>query len=273
MPSRDHYRSIALANAEAFDLGLYEAVDGTIVDIAETLTAMAKRTQLIDGPPQLPDPLPQFTTRLTLAAEDTLSGLERVAAESASPVCGLNFASARSPGGGYLRGGNAQEESLCRATTLYPAIAAQSGFYKANKDWPNAIYSDAMLYSPDVLVIRDRHELLRRDPFPVGIVTAAAPNKKALIEAALAAKLGPQVDQALSRRVDRILRIALSQGHRAMVLGAWGCGVFGNDPDQVAGMFADALSGTFKGCFERVHVAVPGAKGDKTLTAFRRHFG
>ncbi|MGI3185261.1 TIGR02452 family protein [Nioella aestuarii] len=272
MASRDHYRSIARANSEAFDLGLYEAVDGTIVDIAETLKTAARRTQLVDRPPLLPDPLPQYTTRMTLSVEDTLSGLECVTAEIASPVCGLNFASARSPGGGYLRGGSAQEESLCRATTLYPAIAAQEGFYKANKAWPNAIYSDAMLYSPDVLVIRDRHELLRPDPFPVGIVTAAAPNKKALIEAGMEAKLGQEVDLALSRRVDCILRIALAQGHRAIVLGAWGCGVFGNDADQVAGLFADALSGPFRGCFERVHFAVPGDENDKTLIAFRRHF-
>lgn len=273
MSSRDHYRSIALANAEAFNLGLYESMDGKIVDMTEALRAMAAGTQVVDGPSPLPDPLPQFKTRITLSSEDTLRGLERVAGESASSVCGLNFASARSPGGGYLRGGSAQEESLCRATTLYAAIAAQAGFYQENKAWPNAIYSDAIIYSPDVLVIRDRHELLRPDPFPVGIVTAPAPNKKALIEAGLAARLGQEVDQALSRRVDRILRIALAQGHRAIVLGAWGCGVFGNDPDQVAGLFADALSGPFRGCFERVHFAVPGAESDQTLIAFRRHFG
>lgn len=273
MSSRDRYRTIADENAEAFELGLYEALDGTVVDISAALRMMIGATEVIEHLPALSEPLPRFQTRITLAAEDTLSGLERVAQEAETPACGLNFASARSPGGGYLRGGNAQEESLCRATTLYPALAVQTGFYAANKAWPNAIYSDAMIYSPDVLVIRDRHEQLRPDPFRVGIVTAPAPNRNALAEAGLAGKLGQELDSALSRRVDRILRIALARGHQAIVLGAWGCGVFGNDPCQVAGFFADALFGPFSGCFERVHFAIPGAENDENLIAFRRHFG
>lgn len=273
MASRDGFRTLAEENQEIFDLGLYEASDGTIVDIAHDMTAMMAGTHVVDAPMAMAERRTAVSRWLSLAAETTLAGVERVFAKGASSICVLNFASARSPGGGYLRGGNAQEEALCRATTLYPALAAQVAFYAANKAWPNAIYSDALIYSPSVRLIRDDRGSLRPDPLPLSVISAPAPNISALADQGLADRLQGDVARSLARRVQRILAVAHAQDHDALVLGAWGCGVFGNAPQDVAGLFARALCGPFNGCFRHVHFAVPGQGDDPNLIAFRDQFG
>jgi uncharacterized protein (TIGR02452 family) len=162
---------------------------------------------------------------------------------------------------------------LCRATTLYPSLEKQAAFYARNKAWPNAVYLDDLIYSPHVLLIRDDHGRLRPDPVQIGVVTAPAPNLSALAEQGLSDRVRGEVDRALARRVERILGAAQSRGHDALVLGAWGCGVFGNAPGQVAALFEAALSGPFEGAFQRVHFAVPGRADDPNLTAFVETFG
>jgi len=273
MASRDDLRALAAENHEIFDLGLYEAPDGTVVDIEDALIAMMAQTRVIDMSAETTDGRYPGQTRISLASETTVAGIDRLSVEGEFSVCVLNFASARSPGGGYLRGGNAQEEALCRATTLYPALAAQAAYYHLNKGWPTAIYSDALIYSPNVLLIRDEHGTLRPDPVPMAVITAPAPNVRALAETGLSEKLGSDVAASLALRVERILATACAYGHDSVVLGAWGCGVFGNPPDLVAGLFSDALSGPFEGCFKRVHFAVPGRDGDPNQTVFTARFG
>lgn len=272
MSLRDRFRAIAIESQSAVDLGLYEAADGTVVDLSADLQAMFSGTRIVDGIPELPAVPSKTETRISFFAEDTLAAVDRLEAEGSGTVCVLNFASARSPGGGYLRGGNAQEEALCRATTLYPALARQTAFYVANRDWPNAVYADALIYSPNVLVIRDKHGQFRPDPIRIAVVTSPAPNRKALAEAGLDRPLQQDADDALSHRVALILATALWQGHSSIVLGAWGCGVFGNPPDLVADLFAKALSGPFRDCFRRVHFAVPGGTSDPNRIAFQKRF-
>ncbi len=77
----------------------------------------------------------------------------------------------------------------------------------------------------------------------------------------------------MEERVIRVLAIAAAHGHAALVLGAWGCGVFGNDPDEVAGLFRDALDGPFRGAFTRVVFAILDyAAGEPMIGPFRRAF-
>lgn len=151
------------------------------------------------------------------------------------PAC-LNFASARHPGGGFQSGAQAQEESLARGSGLYPCLLAAPGFY-ARTD--SLLYADRVIYSPAVPVFRgDRDELLPSS-YPVSFLTAAAPNRAAIARSQ--PDLLPEVPATLHRRARRVLAVAAAHGHRTLVLGAWGCGVFGNDPALVASVFAGAL--------------------------------
>uniref|UniRef100_A0A0G4HP38 Microbial-type PARG catalytic domain-containing protein n=1 Tax=Chromera velia CCMP2878 TaxID=1169474 RepID=A0A0G4HP38_9ALVE len=167
----------------------------------------------------------------------------------------LNFASAKNPGGGFLNGSLAQEESLALCSGLYFCIK-DSGMHAHNAAIkPNdGVYSHLMVYSPKVPVLRDDQTLeLLDSPFQVSFLTAPAVN------AGHARKHGyseSQILEIMEDRMGRVLAIAAAKGHRHLVLGAWGCGVFGNSPEDIAALFRAALSGRFRGVFETIVFAV-----------------
>ena len=92
--------------------------------------------------------------------ESTVACIHRIALAGVAP-CALNFASAKNPGGGWLRGAQAQEEALCRASYLYSCIKGSPVHQLAKADSNNALYHDVAIFSPDVPVIKtDAGELL-----------------------------------------------------------------------------------------------------------------
>ena len=98
-------------------------------------------------------------------------------------------------------------------------------------------YTDNVIYSPKVPFFRDEHNLFLDQPFLVSIISAPAPNLNGVRPEGLAARLtGIMRERAL-----RILGIAAAHGHKNIILGAWGCGAFGNDPQMVAGVFKLAM--------------------------------
>jgi uncharacterized protein (TIGR02452 family) len=211
------------------------------------------------------DPLPPCrpgAMAVEVTDESTLAAARRLGGD----VAALVFASARKPGGGFLNGAQAQEESIARSSALYSSLLSAGEFYAHHRAHPELIYSDRVIYSPRVPVFRDDRGELIDEPYLVSFLTAAAPNR--------AAMMGNQpehldaVPGVLARRARRILAIAAAHGHRRLVLGAWGCGVFGHDPATVAGIFAGAMAD----CpwFDRVTFAVlDRAAGTPTLAAFR----
>jgi uncharacterized protein (TIGR02452 family) len=185
----------------------------------------------------------------------------------------LNFASARNPGGGYLNGAQAQEEALCRGSALYTCVREASDFYAAHRADPSPFYSDRVILSPGVPVFRDDRGRLLDVPYEAGFLTAAAPN------AGVIARRSPdgteRIAAALGVRAERVLEVAAAGGHRQLVLGAWGCGVFRNEPADVARAFAAALldGGRFAGWFDRVVFAVLDRREDSpTRAAFAEVF-
>jgi uncharacterized protein (TIGR02452 family) len=184
----------------------------------------------------------------------------------------LNFANAHHPGGGFLIGARAQEEALCRASTLYASISSEKAreMYRYNNTHPGAVESDYMLLSPEVCVFRDIGcEPLER-PFRTAVLTAPAPNRRG---AALFASEA-RIRETFLRRIRIILRVAVDRGYRNLVLGAWGCGAFGNDPGMVAECFRTALAGDgFGRAFDTVVFAVYGKPDGPNLQAFRGVFG
>ncbi len=170
-------------------------------------------------------------------------------------VC-LNFASAKNPGGGFLSGSQAQEESLARATGLYACINGVREYYDTNRECGTCLYTDHMIYSPDVPAFRDDRDELLSAPYSVSIITAPAVNAGAL------AKSQPdqieKIANTMIHRIEKVLALAVAHGHRSIVLGAWGCGVFKNDPRNVAEWFHDRLCTqvTLRYAFDRVIFAI-----------------
>lgn len=187
----------------------------------------------------------------TFAASRTLTeaGAERV-------IC-LNFASAKNPGGGFLGGSQAQEEALARASGLYPCLSANFAYYQFNRSLGGSVYSNHMIYSPDVPVFRDDKDDLMDEIHLVSIITAPAVNVGAL--PASQRKNKQLISDHMLERTEHVLALALTEGYTHLVLGAWGCGVFRNDPRHVAGYFKHFLApeGKYARAFEQVVFAVP----------------
>ena len=272
MTKRDDFRAIANENLEIFRAGQYVAINGETQDIQTSLERSIALTVEVDDVQETDPPMSNFRPEISFAAEDTLSGVHRLHAEGFENIAVLNFASARSPGGGFLRGANAQEESICRATTLFAALRQQSNFYDRNKAWPNSLYSDVVLYSPKVVVFRDIYGNCIPECFTIGVISAPAPNRKALADAGDLPRLLPKLDAALAWRVDLILEAARRHNRQNLILGAWGCGVFGNSPKQVAQAFAHALAKDSARQFQRVHFAIPHDETNDIGHQFKKKF-
>lgn len=218
------------------------------------------------------------STLVELTGETTLQACLRLAAEAASDADGrplaLNFASAKNPGGGFLGGSLAQEESLAVSSALYATLledGPQQHYYRPHRDRtrPNTgVYSHAMVYSPNVPVFRDDCTL-RLLPEPVCCCFLTAP----AVNAGVALARGVDeatVRQLMAERIRRVLALALIKGHHTLVLGAWGCGVFRNSPPMIAELFRDELNAIPSGAarrLRRVVFAIPNPDGP-TARAF-----
>ncbi|CAF1370161.1 unnamed protein product [Rotaria sordida] len=169
----------------------------------------------------------------------------------------LNFASAKNPGGGFRTGACAQEESLARSSSLYPALTQPrclTGYYDYNRHGERGIYSHRMIYSPRVTIFKDDNGELLSSPYHVSIVTVPAPNAGVMRDA-------EEIQDAMKERVKRLLYVFEANKHDTLVLGAFGCGVFKNNPLDVAIIFRKHLqSAKFKNSFKRIIFAVLNAK-------------
>src|SRR5262249_7111087 len=96
-------------------------------------------------------------------------------------------------------------------------------------------------------------ELLEQ-PYLCSFLTSPAVNAKVVLERDRSRR--PAIREAMRERIERVLTIAAVQGHEALVLGAWGCGVFGNDATEIAHLFRTALWGPFRGVFAIVIFAI-----------------
>ncbi|MFO0612131.1 MAG: TIGR02452 family protein [Polyangiaceae bacterium] len=255
--------------------GSYVAPSGAVVDVRSAIDAAVAGTRLFR--PEDVDALPatfhgDATLRVEVTGETTAEAARRlVAVEGEAEVMALNFASAKNPGGGFLRGAKAQEEDLARCSALYTCQITQRGYYEANRASGSMLYTDHMIHSPAVPFFRDERLVLLEAPFHVSILTAPAPNAGE----ARGREEASRVAEVLDARAGKVLAVAAHRGHRTLVLGAWGCGVFRNDPAQVAAIFDRWLaSDRFRGAFGRVVFAVyDRSKSQENRRAFQRRFG
>jgi uncharacterized protein (TIGR02452 family) len=163
----------------------------------------------------------------------------------------LNFASATNPGGGVEKGASAQEECLCRVSTLYPCLTDQKmrdSFYTPHRKHGNALHNDDIIYTPKVLIIKDDDHNMLATPFLVDVISCAAPNLREKPNNAYNSGDGNKVqisDNELlalhEKRARKIFASAIANGVEVLILGAFGCGAFQNDPHIVAQAYKNVL--------------------------------
>ena len=181
----------------------------------------------------------------------------------------LNFASATNPGGGVKNGSSAQEESLCRCSTLYPTLNRPwlwDKYYSVNRAARNVLHTDACIYSPNVIICKTDDSIPKRlspDHFvTVDVITCAAPNLRKVPGNCHNPEVGESVmltPQELYRihlqRAKHILHVAAYNEVDSLVLGAFGCGAFANDPNIVAQAYHAAIE-EYNGRFSEIEFAI-----------------
>ena len=175
-----------------------------------------------------------------------LRSLEAAAeyADKGQHICVLNFASWTNPGGGVEKGSSAQEEALCRVSTLYPCLNDRrmwSLYYTPHRAMRNPLHNDDIIFTPNVQVIKDDDFQPLTTPFSVDIITCAAPNLREDPTNPYNPSDGEKVrisrENLLAlhkQRGKHILDVAAVHQVDVLILGAFGCGAFRNDPAVVA---------------------------------------
>ena len=167
-----------------------------------------------------------------------------------------NFASATNPGGGVIHGSRAQEEALCRCSTLYPALNTKENwrrYYDFHRKRNDSIYTDACIFTPNVIICKSDVDLPQRLPrenwVTVDVMTCAAPNLRYfdLSDAELL-----KIHEMRGRHM---LTILAHHGAEIFVTGAFGCGAFANNPEVVAQAYKNILP-DFDGCFKEIVFAI-----------------
>jgi uncharacterized protein (TIGR02452 family) len=248
--ARQGREAVAIATA-----GEYTAPSRRRIDIRCDVAAAvaASRDYLPDAAVPAPQGSSASRPRISVVNGTSLASARALAARGKAPLV-LNFASAKHPGGGFLNGARAQEESLARSSALYGCIE-KSGMYAHHRASGDCLYSDWMIYSSGVPVFRDDDsgELLE-EPYLAAFLTAPAPNAGVVLQRDPSRR--DEVNMVMAARASRALAICAAERHRYLVLGAWGCGVFGNDAGVVARAFGAELDAAYAGAFDEVVFAV-----------------
>ncbi|KAK0451944.1 hypothetical protein EV421DRAFT_2076023 [Armillaria borealis] len=227
------------------------------VESAQLLTPEpldTKRTELKHAAPCI----------IRVVAKDTLDAAhDMLNSRPCAKVGILSMASELRPGGGFLSGANSQEESLCMRTTLYPSLS--ESFYR--------LPELGCVYTPDVCVFRRQN-----DEYGYSMDTTRPGEWWFVDVISSAAVRGPEIDDntggyaydadrdLMREKIKVVLRAAVAQNCRRLVLGAFGCGAFGNPPREVAQLFRRVLLGRqgrnseFAGCFDEVTFGILGGR-------------
>ena len=177
----------------------------------------------------------------------------------------LNFASAIHPGGGYIRGANAQEECLCRSSTLYNVLEKfTDSFYVPNRKLDTR-YLDDMFYTPNVIFFKDDFGNVLFEQRRINVITAAAPNNRTRWIN------DSDLREIFLRRIEMVFSVAAKHGQKNIILGAWGCGAFGCDPEIVSKTFKEVLDTPVAKSFDNIVFAVLDTHDEKLVNIFRKN--
>jgi len=172
----------------------------------------------------------------------------------------LNMASRSNPNGGYQTGAAAQEENLTRRTNLFQCLDDPYQ-NNAGKKWSYPLPEFGGVYSPGVCVFRraeSKGYAFMTQPDYLAIISVWAykdpPTESNPSTGEL--RLSGNIIRHFKKKMTAILNIALDNGHDSVVLGAFGCGAYGNPPNHIALLFKEVIMGDFKGCFSHILFAI-----------------
>ena len=197
-------------------------------------------------------------SQLVVSHKRTFEAAQNYAVQG-KKVCALNFANSFNPGGGVTLGATAQEESLCRVSTLYPALEDKKmmkEFYIPHREKCNHLNNDDIIYTPDVIVFKTDSYLpiimSKNQWFNVNVITCAAPD---LSSYDLNNISEAQLTAIHVQRAKRIIETAIYFGNEVLIMGAFGCGAFFNNPRIVANAYKKVLP-NYVHAFECIEFAI-----------------
>ena len=244
----DAAAALGRSAVEAVDVGFYVTENRQRVVLRDSVRDACAAKLSIRGNAVLRENKQTAFSETTIqVTNETTLGASRRLVESGSCPLALNFANGIHPGGGFLGGARAQEEVLCRSSALYQTLVGDP-MYQDHRKRGQADSTDWVIYSPQVPVFRRDNGTELQQPWLLNFITCAAP---------FAPDIGqPKSGDLLHKRIHRILSVARAYEHAVLVLGAWGCGAFGNDPDRTAKDFRHALEEDFPGVFSDIVFAI-----------------
>ena len=214
--------------------------------------------------------------------------LEAAADYADRQVCVLNFASVSNPGGGVAKGSSAQEEAICRCSTLYENLTEKTmwaKFYAPHRKERNPLHNDDCIYTPEVVVFKTDTAYPRLLPeekwYTVNVLTCAAPNLRTRPSNGMNSGDGDKpvrISQAElkrlhEKRMREVLDIAAAEGNEVVILGAFGCGAFCNPPGVVAATMKTVVE-EYRYQFQTIEFAVYcSPRDDENYRVFQRALG
>ncbi len=263
--SRGRAAALGKSAAEVSDQGYYVNTSGEKVDLSLDIEKACNGKKSISPNSPLPEcKKTRFpSTRVQVANETTLSASQRLI-KSGLRTLALNFANGICPGGGFRTGARAQEEVLCRSSALFKTLLDDPMYeFHRNRDRPDS--TDWVIYSPLVPIFRTDSGSTLDLAWRLSFITCAAPYAPTIGQ--------PESGDLLKQRIHRVLAVAEALGYSALVMGAWGCGAYGNAPHRTASDFRLALENDFKGAFSKIIFAITDWSDDRRfLGPFRDRF-
>lgn len=259
--------AIAEDTVKCIEQGYYTNTNGQQIDLSPAIQHAVTNTKTFSS-----DDLETIVNNLSLQefSGECVIEVKRLSsfeagqqlAEQFGKVLCLNFASAKNPGGGFLSGAQAQEEALTRSSALYVCLKDQDAYYLTNRKCGTTLYTDTMILSPDVPFFKDDNGTPLNHWFPLSILTAPAVNEGAIRQNE--PENINRIESVMLRRTEKLLALAHRNGYTHLLLGAWGCGVFRNNPEAVANYFYQFLgpNGKYARCFETITFAILASDGN-----------
>jgi uncharacterized protein (TIGR02452 family) len=273
---KKYRRKLAQETLNILKQGTYTTPSGKRVDIADLQKRSEGLSRLItpvDGQrltKSLPPPNDLATAYCEVINASTVKAIIDMANKS-EPVAALNFASAKTPGGGFLNGAMAQEEALAYAGGLYNTLIQKTEYYEKNRICMSMMYTDYAIYSPDVVFFRNADNQLLDAPVTASVLTLPAVNMGQVKAKGEDIK---QAEQIMKNRMRLTLVIFTHEEAKTIILGAYGCGVYKNNPNDIARWWHELLFNEGYGkYFNRVLFAVLDKPSGENIGAFKRVFG
>lgn len=244
MKTKDDLIKVANETLEIIREGGYQ-LPGTAdwVDLLPRISFVVNNSGIMKSPIELPkDTNPLYETKVYVENIDTL---EKAIQWGRDGII-LNMASYWQPGGGFLKGSKAQEEEICRRSTLYPALSQFNGYYPLGK------YE--LIHSPGVSIIRKKNYDLLATPGITNVISFAAIKNPTLLPSG---DMIPADEKVMRNKIRYLLRAAAGSKAKKLVLGAWGCGSYHCPPHQVAQLFKEEIMREeIQGRFEEICFAI-----------------